>query len=122
MHELSVCNALLIEVERIARVNEASLVTKIVLKIGPLSGVEPDLLRRAYPLAAVDTVAMDAELVIEGAIVVVKCTTCGAESNVKPNKLLCADCGDFRTRIVSGEEMILQRVELANRSAQAASR
>jgi Zn finger protein HypA/HybF involved in hydrogenase expression len=33
---------------------------------------------------------------------------------VQPNRLLCASCGDFRTRIISGDELILQRVELGN--------
>ena len=112
MHELSVCVALLAQVERIAVERNAHEVSKIVLKVGPLSGVEPDLLRRAYPLAAAGTVAAHAELVIEAADVVVRCTRCGNESMVAPNRLLCGRCGDFRTRVVSGEEMILQSLEL----------
>ena len=112
MHELSVCYALLDQVEKIARDRNASSVSKIVLKLGPLSGVEIDLLRRAYPLAATGTVAEDAELAIEEADVVVHCSQCGAESSALPNRLLCAQCGDYRTRIVSGDDMILQRVEL----------
>jgi hydrogenase nickel incorporation protein HypA/HybF len=112
MHELSVCNALLEQVERIAQERGASRVVRIVLRIGPLSGVDPDLLQRAYPLAAAATVAENAELVIEQADVIVRCTVCGAESNVKSNRLLCKNCGDFRTRLVNGDELILQRVEL----------
>ena len=52
MHELSICNALLDQVERIAAERGAHSVAKIVLRIGPLSGVEPELLRNAYPLFA----------------------------------------------------------------------
>lgn len=114
MHELSVCNALLEQVERVAREHGASRVARIVLRIGPLSGVEPDLLRRAYPLAAAGTVANDADLVIERSDVIVLCGECGEESVVRPNRLLCASCGDFRTNMVSGDELILQRVELEN--------
>jgi hydrogenase nickel incorporation protein HypA/HybF len=114
MHELSVCNALLEQVERVARQHGASRVSSIVLRIGPLSGVEPDLLRRAYPLASAGTVAEDANLVIEHSDVVVLCGECGAESIVRPNRLLCEHCGDYRTRMISGDELILQRVELDN--------
>jgi len=114
MHELSVCNAILDQVESIAREHGASSVSGIVLRIGPLSGVEADLLRRAYPLAAAGTVAADASLVIEQADIIVRCTQCNTESTVQPNRLLCASCGDFRTRIISGDELILQRVELDN--------
>jgi len=112
MHELSVCNALITQVEQIAAQNRAGRVARIELEVGPLSGVEPDLLRRAYPLAVAGTIAAEAELVIDVTDVVVHCTECEAESSVLPNRLLCGQCGDFRTQIVSGEELILKRLEL----------
>lgn len=113
MHELSVCTALLEQVERVARDQGMATVTAIVLKIGPLSGVEPELLRNAYPVAAAGTVAEHAELVIESSIVKVRCTRCDTESVVAPNRLRCASCGDFRTRLLEGDELVLQSVELA---------
>ena len=112
MHELSVCLSLLREVERIARENDAGRVTRIVVTVGPLSGVEADLLRNAYPLAVAGTIAEDAEFHIDIAGIVVQCTQCGAESAAKPNRLLCGECGDYRTRLVSGDEMVLQSLEL----------
>ncbi|MFW2403638.1 MAG: hydrogenase maturation nickel metallochaperone HypA [Gammaproteobacteria bacterium] len=112
MHELSVCNALMTQVESIAAQNFAGRVARIELEVGPLSGVEPDLLRRAYPLAIAGTVAADAALVIDVPDVVVRCTQCETESAVPTNRLLCDRCGDFRTQIVSGEELILKRLEL----------
>jgi len=112
MHELSVCLALIDQVERIARDRDSSAVSRIVIKLGPLSGVEPQLLRRSYPVAATGTVAEHAELTIDASTVVVHCSQCGCESQVEANRLLCSACGDFRTRIVSGDEMILQSVEL----------
>ena len=115
MHEYAICIALLEQVEQIARQHEAKQVEKIMLKIGPLSGVEAELLQHAWPLAAAQTVAEDAELVIEPAAVVVRCTRCNAESEVPPNRLLCRACGDFRTRLVSGDEMLLASVELLKR-------
>lgn len=112
MHELSVCLALMQQVESIAASRHASAVSRIVLDVGPLSGVEPRLLQNAYPLAAAGTVAADAELVINTAAVVVSCTSCEQESKAAPNRLVCAHCGDFRTRLVSGDEMVLISVEL----------
>ncbi len=113
MHELSVCTALMEQVERIAREHQAGRVERIVLQVGPLSGVEAPLLKRAWPLASIGTLAEDAELVIEIATVKVKCTQCDAVSEVAPNRLLCAACGDFRTRLVSGDEMLLANMVLA---------
>lgn len=115
MHELSICLALIEQVDRIARERNARTVSRIVVELGPLSGVDASLLLHAYPLAAAGTVAEDAELDIEASGIVVQCSSCGARSAATPNRLLCSNCGDYRTRIVSGDEMILQRVELASR-------
>lgn len=114
MHELSVCLALLEEVKRVAAENNASGVARIVVKVGPLSGVEADLLKNAYPLAAAGTLAEEAELEIEPAEIVVRCSQCGAETKAKANRLLCGECGDYRTNLVSGDEMILTRVEMSS--------
>lgn len=112
MHELSVCQALIGQVETIARRESAGRVTAIHLAIGPLSGVEPGLLRRAWPLACGNTVAAEAELLIEEAGIRVACSVCGAETGATANRLLCGECGDWRTRLVSGDELVLTRLEL----------
>ena len=112
MHELSVCLALLDQVQQLARERNAVRITQIVVRIGPLSGVEAPLLRNAYPLAAAGTPAEDAELVVLVADIRVRCNQCGAESAVPANRLLCNACGDFRTSVISGDDLLLERVEL----------
>jgi len=113
MHELSVCLSLLDQVETIAHQHRATRVERIVLRIGPLSGIEAPLLMSAYPLAAAGTIAEQAVLDIETAPVRVSCDACGAESEVPPNRLLCGQCGGFNTRLVSGDEMLLARLEMS---------
>ena len=112
MHELSVCQSILNQVGEIADQQHASTVQKIFLSIGPLAGVNADLLQTAFPLARADTVAANAELVIESMPIIVACAECGAESEVTINNLVCRTCGDWNTRLISGDEMILLRVEL----------
>jgi hydrogenase nickel incorporation protein HypA/HybF len=112
MHELSVCLSLLEQVQAIAAERGASHVTRIELKVGPLSGVESDLLRNAWPMASAGTIAVDAEFIIEEADITVRCDACGTDTAAKANRLVCGDCGDFRTTVISGDEMILQRIEL----------
>jgi hydrogenase nickel incorporation protein HypA/HybF len=113
LHELSVCLALLEQVQGIARQHRATRVERILLRIGPLSGVEAPLLESAYPLAAAGTIAENAVLDIEVAAVVVRCLDCGAETQAAPNRLCCGSCGGFRTNLVSGDEMLLANLELA---------
>ena len=112
MHELSVCLSLLQQVESIAAERNATGVTRIELEVGPLSGVEAALLRNAWPIAAAGSLAEQAELVIDTGELAVACTRCGARTAAAPNRLLCGECGDYRTRVVSGEDMTLVRLEL----------
>ncbi len=112
MHELSVCQGLIAQVERIAFAHNARSVDKIIVRIGPLSGVEIPLLHQVYTLACVGTVAENAELVTEIQPIRVTCEACDTETSASVNRLLCGKCGDYRTRLLSGDEMILASVEL----------
>ena len=113
MHELSICLSLLDQVGEIARQQGASRVERIHLRVGPLAGLEPVLLQSAWPLAAAGTIADAAELVIESSPIRVRGVDCGAESTATPNRLLCGACGGFHTRLVSGDELLLARLELS---------
>jgi len=112
MHELAVCQALMQQVEQVANEHKASSVKRIQLRIGPLSGVEPNLLRQAFSFVQASTVAEGATLEITHSAVKLICQDCDKESEVSPNHLLCEFCGSYRTRIVSGDEMLLESVEL----------
>lgn len=112
MHELAICQALIAQVEHVAREQDARRVTAITLAIGPLSGVEPRLVEHAYPLAAAGTVAAGAQLLVEAVPVRVRCRKCLAETPVQPNRLLCGACNDWQVDVIAGEELLLRRVEL----------
>jgi hydrogenase nickel incorporation protein HypA/HybF len=112
MHELAICQSLMDQIESIAAERNARCVTSIVIGMGPLSGVEAQLLKNAYPVASAGTIAEDAELIIEYLPIRVKCSQCGSESDALPNKLVCKQCGDWRTTLVSGDELLLMSVEL----------
>jgi hydrogenase nickel incorporation protein HypA/HybF len=112
VHELSVCQALLSQVSKIAADRGARVVERITIEVGPLSGVEPALLASAFALARAGGCAAQAELLIESTMVRINCVSCGAVAQTRPNRLVCAACGGFRTRIVAGDELRLRRVEL----------
>ena len=111
MHELSLCQALISQVESIAQAHEAMSVMSIRVQIGPLSGAEIPLLERAYPLAAAGSVAEHAELVFEAMPIRVRCHRCHAETEATANRLLCGECGDYHTELISGDEMLLTSIE-----------
>jgi hydrogenase nickel incorporation protein HypA/HybF len=112
VHELSVAQALVEQVEALIDSNHAQRATRIVLRIGPLAGVVPELLAEAIPMAAADSRMQGAELEFHDAPVRVRCQTCHAESEASINRLLCAICGDWHTQVISGDELLLESVEL----------
>jgi len=91
----------------------AGSVERIVLSIGPLSGVEPELLSRAFEIARLETVAKNAELKIERGPVVVECRICNASGEARVNRLLCPVCGSWQVNLTQGDEMLLLRLELS---------
>jgi hydrogenase nickel incorporation protein HypA/HybF len=110
MHELAICQALIEQVKKIAFDEHAVLVSDIHVSIGPLSGVESVLLKNAFPIAAAGTVARAAVLHLRENPVRIMCESCGAETEVAVNRLVCGNCEDWRTRLVSGDELLLERV------------
>lgn len=113
MHELSVAQALVDEVGRLVASHGARRATRLRLRVGPLAGVVPALLATAFPLAAADGVAADAALEFSEAPIRVRCRVCGGESEAEPNNLRCRACGAWQTQVISGDEMILESLELS---------
>ncbi|MFN4259123.1 MAG: hydrogenase maturation nickel metallochaperone HypA [Gemmataceae bacterium] len=65
MHEMSLLQGLLRQIETLARQNGAERVTVVRLKLGPLAHIEPDHLRHHFIAAARGTLAESARLDIE---------------------------------------------------------
>lgn len=112
MHELAVCQALIRQVEAIAAQHGATAVRRVVIEVGPLSGVEPPLLARAFTIARGGTCAEHAGLTMEHSPLEIHCRSCGHDGPARTNRLICEACGDWQVRVVRGEDLMLLRVEL----------
>lgn len=113
MHELSVAMALLDQIEAVAEARAATRVHAATIQVGPLSGVEPALLMRAFEVARLTRArTKQTVLTIKEAQVRVACTDCGRESASSVNNLACPACGARRTRLLQGDELLLRQVEL----------
>jgi len=114
MHELAICSSLIDEVGRVLSRRSGDRIVSIVVRLGPLAGVEPELLAAAFPLASAGTPAEGAQLLIEEGPVLVRCLQCDLESAVKSNNLSCPHCGNWRTELRSGDELLLTRIEVSH--------
>lgn len=112
MHELSVAMALLDQIEATALPRDAIRVHRATIRVGPLSGVEPDLLMRAFDVARLArSTTTQTVLMIETAEVRAACPDCGGEGPVPVNNLTCTHCGGRNTRLLHGDELLLLQVE-----------
>ena len=112
MHEFSICQSLLRQVDQIATEHHATTIDKIHLQVGPLSGVEPALLQSAFQIARANTLARTADMIIQATPIKVRCKNCGAMSEAKLNNLACRACGDWQTELLSGDELFIERIEM----------
>lgn len=112
MHEYSIVQALIDSCEENAKQNQASKVTKVVVKIGVMSGVEPHLLEIAFNTFKEGTMCADAEFVMNIQEIRVLCESCIKESELKKLEYLCPNCGSNQLKVLDGEDMYLMQLEL----------
>lgn len=112
MHEYSIVQSLLNSCEENAQQNNATKVTKVVVKIGVMSGVEPDLLQTAFDTFKEETMCHDAQFIINVQPVVIRCQKCKEESTLEKHEYACQKCGSIEIDILDGEEMFLMSLEL----------
>lgn len=112
MHELAIAVSLVEQIEQVAREQRAAAVRRIRLRVGRLSGVDPEALREAFPLAAADTAAADGELVVQVVEARVRCRACGRRSEPEAPFLYCVHCGAGDVDVEAGRELDIQSVEV----------
>lgn len=110
MHEYSIVQSLLDRVEREAAAHGATVVHRLWLKIGEMSGVETSLLRSAYETFTDRSICAEAELEILPVAVRWGCADCGTEV-ATGSALRCAECGG-PARLTAGDEIVLERIEM----------
>ena len=112
MHELSLIASVFDVLEEKAREHGAGRVTAVVLKVGVMSGVVPDLLESAFDIYKKGTIAETARLEIVVVPVKLRCPDCGGEAVREETDFSCAGCGSRRVEIVEGRELVVERIEL----------
>lgn len=105
MHELALSESIVDLVTDCARRECIARVTRVVIEIGVAAAVEPETLLFCFPIAAAETVAADAELLIHRIALRARCDAC--ETEYEPPNLIsaCPACGGFARRVLAGREM-----------------
>lgn len=112
MHEYSIVQSLLDSCDENAAQNKATKVIKVVIKIGVMSGVEPELLKTAFDTFKEKTICEEAELIINIQPILIRCNNCLNESVLQKIQYCCPTCKSTELDVLDGEDMYLMQLEL----------
>jgi hydrogenase nickel incorporation protein HypA/HybF len=109
VHEYSLVRAMVDRVEQEARSRNATGISRLAVRIGAMSGVEPELFASAFTLCR-EGILAEAVLDIRRSEAVWACPKCAA---VIPAGavLRCGAC-DVPGRLASGDEIMLEQIEM----------
>jgi len=114
MHEAGIMESTLALAAAKARDQGATRIHRIVLRIGALSGVEPEALRFAFDAMAKQTPAAGAVLDIETVPACGRCEECYLEFEVTSGFIFtCPKCGRISGDLNQGRELELARLEIS---------
>lgn len=112
MHEFSIVQALLMQIEENAIYHKAKAVSKVHIIIGEVSGAEPSLLKTAFDTFKQNTIAQNSELIIEFQKPIIRCFSCGKSFELNKFRMRCPECESFNVKVEKGDELILKTLEL----------
>lgn len=112
MHEASLARNLLDQVISIQREHPWSLLAQVEIEVGPMSGVEPLLLRLAFDRLVAQTKIGDVELVLNIIPLQISCYMCSRASEFDCIEFKCSHCGSVDIEIVGGDCVRLLSVGL----------
>lgn len=113
MHELSIVQGLCDQLAELAREHGARRVHRLVVEVGAISNVVPELLRQAFlAVREVDPLVAEAVLEIRERALMVECADCSRRAEPGELRFRCPHCGSADVRVVQGEELLLRDVEL----------
>ena len=113
MHEMSIMASLFKIIQEKAAQKNAIRVNAIFIRVGALSGIEPELLSFAFEFFAKSTIAEGAKFVVNKTDLNGYCKICG-NKEFEPDafSLCCPKCGSFDIKIEGDDELLLEKMEV----------
>ena len=119
MHEMGIAMQIIeIATASIPEDMENARVERVNLKVGKLAAVVPESLRFCFEIAAKDTPLSGAVLHIDKIPIVAICRECRAEWTINEPAFRCRACESGSIDIVSGRELDIESIEIADEDKQ----
>jgi len=113
MHEISLVQGLLAQLNQLAREHNKEKVITVCMEIGSLSGVVIDSFQFGFDiLAKDDPLTSEARLIIESPLAIYRCFGCGMEIKDKQRPDACPACSETLLSPEGSDDLVLLRVEM----------
>jgi hydrogenase nickel incorporation protein HypA/HybF len=112
VHELSIAQALVDQVEEVRASNGGGQVLAVEVRIGTWRLVVPEILTGYYESIARGTPLEGSHLVIESVPATAHCSHCAVVFPVEEAWVVCPECASLGATLLSGQELDLVGVEL----------
>jgi len=113
LHELGIVQELISLAEQeILRANFEGRVSEVTVKVGRLSGANPEALRFAFEAVVSQSRLEGASLNILEINPLCKCSKCGSEQEIDEYIFVCPACGSHNILINGGTELNLESLEV----------
>ena len=113
MHELSVAQSIVEIIQQHIPQSDLERVRAVRLKIGAAAGIVPESLEFSFQAITTESVLNHAMLEIESVPFRIHCNTCDTTAENEFGFALCSTCGSTDTKILSGSELHVTEIEIA---------
>jgi hydrogenase nickel incorporation protein HypA/HybF len=117
MHELSIAQGIVDIVRQYVPEEQTADVRLVRVRVGQMAGIVADSLDFCFGAIVNGTAMSAARLDIEETTVRSRCDGCGSTFSVEGAAFSCPGCGSGDVRIISGTELQVVEIELADRQA-----
>lgn len=115
MHEMGIALQVIeIAVASIPEDMNNAQVERVNVNVGKLSAIVVDSLRFCFDIAKKDTALKNAELTVCEVPVVARCNDCQTEWTIESPVFTCAHCNGTDLDLLSGRELDITSIELAD--------
>lgn len=112
MHELAITQSILDIAEKAAGEHGAKRVQSVRIMLGEYSGVVPQCIQYYFDVISKGTLAEGAVLDIRRLPVVIRCNSCGKESQIDRRHIRCPLCGGTDLKLIQGREFYIESMEV----------
>ena len=112
MHELSITQELLTVALQHAREAGANRITRVRVKVGEFTAVDPACLEYYFTGISEGTIADGAELAVDKVPLAARCSDCETPFVPEDFSFRCPACRSAQVRITSGRELFVESIEV----------